>query len=94
MVTHEERIWVFNGDGEQFPGGVFSTRDKAEHWIYELTLSGTLTAYPVDISAYDWAVSSGFFKPKCDEQEAPKFIQRFSSAYMEHYHYENGVCVS
>jgi hypothetical protein len=36
------------------------------------------------------AVAAGHFAPARDEQRAPEFIQRFSSASQEHYHYEDG----
>jgi hypothetical protein len=85
-----EIVWIFTGPKAQFPSGVFKGRDTAEHWIEQHRLSGTLTAYPVDVGVYDWAVGAGCFVPKRDDQRAPEFIQRFSSASQEHYHYENG----
>ncbi len=44
-------LWVFvsASQGFRFPGGVFSTRERAEEWIREHRLSGTLTLYPVDV---------------------------------------------
>ena len=54
-------------------------------------LSGTLTCYPVDTGVYDWALQNSFFKPKNEEQQAAKFIQKFSSASQEHFHYEDGA---
>ncbi len=87
----EPGVWVFNGDGGQFPAGVFSTVEKAEVWIAEQRLSGTLTWYPLDVSVYEWVVEvKRYWKPERDEQASPEFIQRFSSAYTGHYHYENG----
>jgi len=83
-------IWIFNGPKSQFPSGVFTQRETAESWIRQHRLSGTLTAYPVDIGTYDWAVSAGHFKPERDDQRSAEFIQRFSSATQEHYHYEHG----
>lgn len=83
-------VWVFNGGGA-FPGGVFTTRDLAEAWIGRNHLSGTLTAYPLNTGVYDWATEKGYFQPRREEQETPRFIGRFSSASQEHYHYENGI---
>ena len=40
--------------------------------------------YRRDVSA------GGHFAPKRDDQRTPQFIQRFSSATQEHYHYEDG----
>jgi hypothetical protein len=82
-------IWVFNGSRAQFPSGVFTQREIAEQWIHENRLNGTLTAYPLDIGTFDWAVSKGYFTPKRDDQRSSEFIQRFSSASQEHYHYEH-----
>lgn len=82
--------WVFNGPGASLPAGVFSSRDIAEHWIAEHGLTGILTAYPIDVGTYDWAVRAGYFTPKRDDQRGAEFIQRFSSASLEHYHYEEG----
>jgi hypothetical protein len=83
-------IWIFNGPKAQFPSGVFTQRETAESWIRQHGLSGTLTAYPVDVGTYDWAVSVGHFTPKRDDQRNAEFIERFSSATLEHYHYERG----
>ena len=88
-MSDEARVWVFTGGGD-FPGGVFSTRERADAWIGGHGLSGTLTAYPLDAGVYDWTVGRGRFQPKRDYQTTPRFIGRFSLAYQEHYHYEDG----
>jgi hypothetical protein len=49
-----------------------------------------LTKYPVGVGVYDMALEAGIFTPKRDEQRSAEFIGRFSSANLEHYHYENG----
>jgi hypothetical protein len=82
-------VWIFNGGG-QFPAGAFSTQGHAENWIAEHKLTGTLTRYPLDVGVYQWAIASGAFKIKRPDQELPRFIGRFSSAGLEHYHYEDG----
>ncbi len=83
-------VWVFNGIGGSFPAAVFSSRPKAEEWIAHNQLSGTLTLYPIDEPVYEWALVRGFFKPNREDQSGAKFIQQFSSASQEHYHYESG----
>jgi hypothetical protein len=83
------QVWVFNGNG-RFPAAVFSTRANGEAWIRRDRLSGTLTAYPVDEGAYDWAVRTGVFHPKKEKHASPDFIGAFSPAYQDHHHYENG----
>jgi len=84
-----EAVWVFNGGGT-FPAGVFTTRERAEAWIADRRLSGTLTKYPVDVSVYDWAIAAGLFRPARPDQSAPEFVGRFSSASQEHYHFADG----
>ena len=81
-------VWVFNGRATRnpFPSGVFTEIAIAESWIERNQLSGTLTWYPLDISAYDWATSTGAFKPRKEHQTSPEFIGTFSDASQEHYH--------
>lgn len=83
-------VWVFNGNNNEFPSGIFSSREMAEKWIRQHSLNGTLTSYPVDISVYDWAVTNKYFVPKKEKHSSPYFMQNFSSGYQEHAHYENG----
>ena len=71
-------VWVFNGNGGSFPSGVFSTRERAEFWIRQNRLTGTLTMYRLDVGTYDWATSHAVFTPKKPEHSAPEFIGRFS----------------
>lgn len=85
-----QRVWIFNGPKAQFPCGAFTSRELAESWIRQRRLSGTLTAYPLDVGVYEWVVGLGSFVPKREDQRSPEFIQIFSSAYQEHYHYEDG----
>lgn len=85
-----EDVWIFNGGENPFPSAVFSGRSVAEEWIRERGLSGTLTRYPVNVSVYDWVAGMGDFQPKKEYQSGPRFIQNFSSAYLEHYHYDRG----
>ncbi len=73
----------------QTQAAVFSTREKAEQWISTNGLQGMLTKYPVDVSVYEYAIQNGWFTPQRADQELPAFIQRFTSASQEHYHYEN-----
>ncbi|MFL5241941.1 MAG: hypothetical protein ACJ8FY_07520 [Gemmataceae bacterium] len=83
-------VWVFNGEGGIFPAAVFSSRQKAEEWIARCKLSGCLTKYPMDNAVYDWVIAQGYWSPKEAHQREAKFIQSFSSAHLEHYHYEAG----
>jgi hypothetical protein len=90
MSAELPRVWIFSGEGAAFPGGVFSSLESAESWIHTHQLSGVLTAYPVDIGVYEWALARGTFRVTKDKHAMPSFIGGFSSAYLEHYHYKAG----
>lgn len=83
-------IWVFKGEKANFPSGVFSTKETADEWIKRNKLTGVLTKYPVNVGVYDWAIDQKLFTPKKDDHYSPLFIGKFTSASMEHYHYEDG----
>ncbi|HEY2518051.1 MAG TPA: hypothetical protein VGI39_44580 [Polyangiaceae bacterium] len=85
-------VWVFNGANAGFPSAIFSTRESAERWIEARGLTGTLTWYPVDESAYDWAIRNDRFTPKKEAHRTAEFIAKFSST-KDHYHYEGGSLV-
>lgn len=82
-------IWIFHGTGGRFASAVFDNKENAEIWVKEKKLEGVLTKYPVNLSVYDWAIKNDLFKPKKAEHVEPKFIQKFTSASQEHYHFEN-----
>lgn len=84
-------VWVFSGEGAQFPAAVFSSQDAAQAWISEHGLTGVLTQYPVDHSALDWAMQEGWFKPKAEKLARAEFVQRFTSASQPHVHFEGGI---
>jgi hypothetical protein len=86
----EKSIYVFMGESAQFPSGAFMSFDLAKEWIEKYTLSGVLTKMPIDIGIYDWAISMEYFEPKREYQKEGKFIQKFTSASLEHWHFENG----
>ena len=85
-----KEVWVFNGAEGRFPSAVFLELGGAEEWIKNNGLSGVLTKYPVGISVYDWAVKNGHFCIKSEKEKFSVFIQKFSSAAQEHFHFENG----
>lgn len=87
--VEDQSVWVFNGARANFPSGVFTSKEVAERWILKNNLVGTLTRYPLDSSAYDYAIANGWFQPKEPRHSEPEFIQRFTSACQEHHHYEN-----
>ena len=83
-------IWIFVGANAHFPSGVFSSRARAVAWIRMHGLTGCLTLYPIDVGVYEWAIEKDFFRPKREDQKSAEFIGRFSSASIEHYHFEDG----
>lgn len=86
-----EYIWLFVAPFAGFPGGIFTSFEDAQAWISRHGLTGTLTLYPLNIGVYDWAVEQSLFVPRKPHEFTPEFIARFSSASMEHYHYEAGA---
>ncbi len=87
---NESAIWVFVGDGSKLPCGVFYCLDTADKVIGNLKLSGLLTSYPIGMTVYEWAIAKAYFRPSRNSQEAPSFIQQFSSASLDHFHYLDG----
>jgi hypothetical protein len=81
-------VWIFNGLGGKFPAAVFSSRKKANIWIEKHQVSGCLTKYPMNISVYDWIIAHKDWKPSKAGERTARFIQAFSHAGLEHYHYE------
>jgi hypothetical protein len=84
-------VWVFHGSGSPLALGVLSSKVKAEKWIQENRLSGTLASYLLDIPIYDWALRSGVFRPHQPHHGSPEDIQNLGSASQEHYLYELGT---
>ena len=78
------------GEGGNFPSAIFTSYGEAEKWIMVNKLTGSLNEYPIDIPVYDWAIKKEYFEPKRDNQKSNKFIQRFTSASMNHWHFEDG----
>jgi hypothetical protein len=87
-------VFVFNGARAAFPSAVFRDRESAINWISQYGLSGTLTEYPLGEGVYHWAIKAGHFRPKRTDQEAPSFIERFTSASQWHEHFVNGAVAS
>jgi len=94
MTDHTENdnkgVYVFNYINDYFghPCAVFDQLNIAVCWICKNKVSGMLTRYPMNVSIYDWAIANHFFVPKRPDQFQPEFIGRFTSAYLEHYHFE------
>jgi hypothetical protein len=84
-------VWVFFGAGNRFSSGVFIDKDTATTWISKHKLTGVLTQYPLGTGVYDWAIENELFEPKKEHENSSDFIQQFTCAAQEHYHFEDGV---
>lgn len=82
-------IWVFQEGWGILPRAVFRSREEGDRWVVENDLRGVLTEYPLGTGVYDWLLESGSLNIKRDEQKMPGYIARFSSAYQDHYHYDD-----
>jgi hypothetical protein len=91
MSVHGRSVWIFRGDGANWPSGVFSSEEMAERWIAEHRLTGMITEYPVDVGVYEWAVASGRFRPSKPQHSSSGFIGGFTTAAQEHGHYTEGA---
>lgn len=87
----DEYVWVFHGDNADFCSAVFSDKEKAKTWINKYSLNGILTQMPINKDIYNWAIESGFFSPSREYQKTEVFIQKFTSAYLNHHHFVDGV---
>ena len=88
----EQSVWLFNGEASHFPSAVFLSFTRALNWIERYSLTGTLTQYPLDKSVFDWAVENEFYQPNSTRVKCgPKTVANFSSAYLEHFHFKDGI---
>lgn len=87
----ETSVLIFVAPRAPFPSGVFSSLADAESWITKHSLTGVLTEYPVGVGVFDWAIANGKFKPKPNKLLDASFIGQFTTAAMDHYHYEDGI---
>lgn len=83
-------VWVFSGENSNSPSAVFENKDLAFSWILKHKLTGILTQYPLNEGVYDWAIDNQFFEPSKETEFSPEFIQNFTCASQDHYHFENG----
>lgn len=89
MGASDDRfIFVFHGVDAKFAAGVFESLHDAKRSIATHKMSGMLTRYSMNETAYDYAIRSEFFLPKPTQSES--FVQKFTSASQEHYHFQNG----
>ncbi len=83
--------WIFIGELSTFPSGVFLSRELADAWIAQHQLSGSLSPFPVNTGAYDYAIETGAFTPTKESEKTSEFIQKFNASKQEHFFYKYGV---
>ncbi len=88
MNSAEKYIWVFHGAGASFASGVFDDLNLAKSWITDNKLEGVLTAYPLNQGVYHWALDNNLFTPTLPSHFRNTFIQKFTAASQEHYHFD------
>jgi hypothetical protein len=88
------QVWVFMGERGTVPMGVWAALDTAHKYIHDEQLSGSLTAYELDVPIYEAAIDSGKFKPNRDQHRSLKFRQTFNNQYQEHYTFREGHCAA
>ena len=93
-IKPRKAIWVFNGASGQMSGGIFEDIIDAESWISQNSLTGMLTEYPVNVGVFDWAEQENLvnMRPEklAEKRTDPNFIGSFTTASMNHFHYEDG----
>ena len=83
-----QHVFIFHGSGAKFAAGVYDGLDAAKRNIAAHKMSGLLTKYSLNETAFDYAIRNKLFEPK--EEKPAHFVQRFTSAAQDHFHFENG----
>ena len=84
----KEHVYIFHGLSARFAASVYESLEQADFDIKLKEMSGLLTIYPLNETVYDYCVRAKLFEEK--ENVSSKFVQSFTSAYLEHYHYKDG----
>ena len=84
----KEHVYIFHGDNARFTTSVYASLEQADVDIKSKQMSGMLTIYPLNETVYDYCVREKLYVKK--ENISSQFIQGFTSAYLEHYHYKDG----
>ncbi|MCI6988594.1 MAG: hypothetical protein MR902_03365 [Campylobacter sp.] len=89
------RIWLFFADDLYTLVGCFYQKELAEINIRRHKLSGTLIAYPINMSIFDLLEDSGYMKA-CGETSNTldsKLIKVYIDKSLEHSKYKNGKAI-
>ncbi|MCI9054119.1 MAG: hypothetical protein HFJ87_03105 [Muribaculaceae bacterium] len=86
-------VWAFQGENALGVSGIYTSRETAELFIRKHSLSGILQKIPLNTSIYEWSIAMGYFVPSKEYMKSTGFIQQFSSAYLEHYHFRDGKII-
>jgi len=88
MTEGTPGVYIFHGSRARFAAAVYENIEQATNDIRRHRLSGVLTWYPVGKTVYEYAVENGYFLNKPDADGV--FIQSFTSASLDHYHFNDG----
>jgi len=77
-LSGESVVWIFSGEGARFASAVFISQKLVENWIKKFSLSGVLTAYPVNIDVYEWAVKKVFLQQKKMNRIKPRLFKNLA----------------
>ena len=91
-MIEAEQVWVFNGmqEGASHVGSSRSL-DQAERLDQEEPASPAPSLYtPWTLGSTIGLLPEGYFQVKKPHQATADFIGRFTSASMEHHHYQDG----
>lgn len=89
-----DSVWVFIGLNARYPAGVLRKFPEAEGWIMRNGLTGIPSLYPPDQGVPEWAIRSGWFRPRQRPEISADSISRCTSVYQAHHQYEQGQRVS
>ncbi|WP_297575759.1 hypothetical protein [uncultured Campylobacter sp.] len=82
-------IWIFSNKNTIL--GAFYQKELAEIFIKKYSLSGTLTAYPINEPIYEWSIENEFFAPKNIDEKKAKFIESFTTDKIPTFNYKEGI---
>jgi hypothetical protein len=85
----EHHVWIFNGEANPFPSGVFADAASGLEWVARHGLSGILTEYQVGGGCYDLAVGRGRFRNTKPHHGTSEHVAGFSPG-LGHIHVLDG----
>ena len=94
IVDEQDTAGDLCGHGTACAGVIRSLAPECELASVRVLGAGYTGSGAVLLEGLHWAIEQGSFHPRTPEQQAPDFIQRFSSASQQHHHYQDGGCLA